>query len=113
MTEPLTEQQIDHWRAHALGIINMEKLSPPELGLARLANAAELLACRLVALLAERRRLREALADIVDPIGAFRREAKAKGATLSSMAYQIANDPNTLKGIARKALGEVSDATSN
>jgi chromosome segregation ATPase len=45
-----------------------------------------------------------ALADIVNPLAAMKRRAEAEGARLSGMAYQIANDPNHLKEIARSAL---------
>ncbi len=48
--------------------------------------------------------LEAALRDIVDPLAALRRDADAKSAKLSGMAYSIANDPEHLKRLARAAL---------
>jgi hypothetical protein len=48
--------------------------------------------------------LREALEAIADPLTYLRKQAEAEGNRLSGMAFQIANDPEFLKGIARAAL---------
>ena len=48
--------------------------------------------------------LREALQDIIDPIAAWKRDLK-DGYTLNgAMCVQMANDPETYRNIARKAL---------
>jgi len=48
--------------------------------------------------------LEAVLRDIADPLGALQREAEATGGRLSGTAYGIANDPNQLKLMARRAL---------
>jgi hypothetical protein len=53
---------------------------------------------------AEIERLRQALQDVVNPIGALQRYAEAEGAKLSGAAHSIANDLGYLQGIARDAL---------
>lgn len=63
----------------------------------------------LTALLAENERLREALRDVADPLSYLRRMAEAQGSTLNGMAYQIANDPEQIKRIARAALNKDPD----
>lgn len=50
--------------------------------------------------------MREALHEIVDPLGALKKRAAADGKKVSGMAYQIVNAPDYLKDVARKALGE-------
>lgn len=49
-------------------------------------------------------KLRQALADILNPLAYLERQAKAEGATLNSLAPSIANNIGTLQGIARDAL---------
>jgi hypothetical protein len=49
-------------------------------------------------------RLRQALQDIVDPLGKLKRDAEAQGAKLSGMAYQIGNSQSYIQGIAKDAL---------
>ena len=46
----------------------------------------------------------EALEDVINPLGALKREADAQGAQLSGMAYSISNDIGYIKGIAHQAL---------
>jgi hypothetical protein len=53
---------------------------------------------------AEDERLRQALEDICNPLAYLQRMAEADGNRLSGMAYTIANDINTVQGIARAAL---------
>jgi hypothetical protein len=50
--------------------------------------------------------MRQALENIANPLAYLRREAEAKGHRLSEMAYQIANDPEFIKSIARDALAQ-------
>lgn len=59
---------------------------------------------RIQRVLARLRKMEQALKDIRDPLAALGRYAESKGSRLSGMAYQIANDPNHLKEIARAAL---------
>lgn len=61
--------------------------------------------------LEENRRLREALGDVVNPIGKLRRDAEADGSKLSGMAYSVANDIGFIQSIARAALNATSNAT--
>lgn len=63
-------------------------------------------------LAAEVARLREALTDVVNPLGRMRRMAAAQGAQLSEVAYAIANDIHYVQDIARAALLP-SDAEKN
>jgi hypothetical protein len=53
---------------------------------------------------AEVERLRQALEDVCNPLAYLQRMAEAEGNRLGGMAYAIANDINTVKGIARAAL---------
>ena len=69
---------------------------------------------KIEALVLEREALRSTITDLVDalesiaePLAALRREAEADGLKLSGMAFQIANDPEHLKGIARDVLAKV------
>jgi hypothetical protein len=55
-------------------------------------------------LLDENARLRQALGDVCSPLAYLQRLAEADGNRLSGMAYAIASDINTVKGIARDAL---------
>lgn len=50
----------------------------------------------------------QALVDVADPLTALRVYAESQGATLSGMAHSIANDPNHIKQIAKKALEEMA-----
>ena len=52
----------------------------------------------------ENARLREALEDVINPLGYIQRYAAKRGQKLSDMAYAVANDPGTIRQIARKAL---------
>lgn len=52
----------------------------------------------------EIKRLRKALEDVCNPLGYLRRLVEADGCKLGGMAYAIANDLATVKGIARAAL---------
>ncbi|WP_062770359.1 hypothetical protein [Sphingopyxis terrae] len=55
--------------------------------------------------------LQTALEDICDPIAALRRYADERGRRLDgAVAFQLANDPNHIKGIARAALRATDDA---
>lgn len=55
--------------------------------------------------------LQTALEDICDPIAALRRYADERGRQLDgAVAFQLANDPNHIKGIARAALRATDDA---
>lgn len=58
---------------------------------------------------AEIAQLREALEDCANPLGHLRKMAEREGRQLSGMAYRIANDPATIRGIARAALGANHD----
>ena len=49
-------------------------------------------------------RLRGVLSNIAQPLAHLQREAVASGYHLSPMAVSIANDPETLKDMARSAL---------
>jgi hypothetical protein len=48
--------------------------------------------------------LRQALEDVVNPLGKIRRDADAQGYRLSGMAYSIANDLSFAQRIAQDAL---------
>jgi len=52
--------------------------------------------------------MEEALKDVCNPLAALRRDAEAKGAKLSGMAYEIANSLSYVQGIARAALERTS-----
>jgi len=55
--------------------------------------------------------LQTALEDICDPIAALCRYADERGRQLDgAVAFQLANDPNHIKGIARAALRATDDA---
>lgn len=56
------------------------------------------------ALLAEVEKLRLALADIADPISAWRRDLKDDERLDGAMAVHLANDPETYRSMARDAL---------
>jgi hypothetical protein len=73
---------------------------------AALANAALIVAAvnALPHLIAELTTAREALADVVNPLGKVQRDAEAQGAQLSGMAYSIANSLSFVQDIARAAL---------
>lgn len=58
----------------------------------------------LIAALRAEAKLRDALEDVVNPLGKIQRDADAQGARLSGMAYQISTDLNFVQGIARSAL---------
>lgn len=49
-------------------------------------------------------KLRQALEDVVNPIGALRRMADAEGSRLNEAASYIANDPAHIRSIAQRAL---------
>ena len=49
-------------------------------------------------------RLRQALEDVVNPLGHLRRYAEEQGRQLNGMAYGIANDLGYVQSIARKAI---------
>jgi hypothetical protein len=49
----------------------------------------------------------QALEDIVNPLGYFKRYAQAQGRQLGGMAYTVANDIHTVQRIAQEALCEI------
>lgn len=51
-------------------------------------------------------RLRTALEDIIKPFSMIVRQAEENGTQVSSLAHIISRDPDFLKEIAKKALGE-------
>lgn len=53
---------------------------------------------------AEVARLREALGDVVNPLGHLHRKAESEGKTLGWLACQVANDLGFVQQIARAAL---------
>lgn len=50
-------------------------------------------------------KLKEALQDIADPIGRFRRLLGAEDILNGAMAMRLSDDPNYLKSLAKEALG--------
>ena len=54
-------------------------------------------------------RLREALEDVVNPLGNLKRYADKEGSQLNGMAYSIANDLSFVQELARKALKETEN----
>jgi len=53
---------------------------------------------------AERDRLRQALTDVVNPLGALKRHADAQGGRLNEMAHSVANNLGYVQDIAKRAL---------
>lgn len=58
----------------------------------------------LTAAIARAERAEKALKDIANPIAYLQRKAEEEGCVLNGNAFQVANDPEFLKGIANNAL---------
>ena len=54
-------------------------------------------------------KLTEALENIANPLTRLQKQAARDGHHLSAMAISIANDPETLKGIAHAALAQTTE----